>query len=65
MLEPSVLKNYALHYETKQPMPQTLVDKIKKMATFNQGYATTELVSAATLDMAWHSVKSDSKINLL
>ena len=28
-LEPSVLKNYALHYETKQPMPQTLVDKIK------------------------------------
>ena len=43
-LEPSVLKNYALHYETKEPMPQVLVDKIKKAATFNQGYAMTELV---------------------
>ena len=34
-LDPVVLKNYALHYETKQPIPQTLVDKIKKAATFN------------------------------
>ncbi|MGZ5263900.1 MAG: M3 family metallopeptidase, partial [Kaistella sp.] len=34
-LEPSVLKNYALHYQTKQPMPQTLVDKIKKAGAFN------------------------------
>ena len=60
-LEPSVLKNYALHYQTKQPMPQTLVDKIKKAATFNQGYSTTELVSAATLDMNWHSVTNESQ----
>ena len=60
-LEPSVLKNYALHYETKEPMPQTLVDKIKKAATFNQGYATTELVSAATLDLAWHSVTNENQ----
>ena len=60
-LEPSVLKNYALHYETKEPMPQVLVDKIKKAATFNQGYAMTELVSAATLDMAWHSVTQENQ----
>lgn len=60
-LEPAVLKNYALHYETKQPMPQALVEKIKNAATFNQGYATTELVSAATLDMAWHSVTSENQ----
>ena len=60
-LEPAVLKNYALHYETKQPMPTALVEKIKKAATFNQGYATTELVSAATLDMAWHSVTSENQ----
>ncbi|KMQ71104.1 M3 family metallopeptidase [Chryseobacterium koreense] len=60
-LEPSVLKNYALHYQTKQPMPQSLVDKIKKAATFNQGYSTTELVSAATLDMNWHSVTDESQ----
>lgn len=61
-LEPEVLKNYALHYQTKQSMPQALIDKIKKAATFNQGYATTELVAAATLDMAWHSVTADSQL---
>ncbi|OWK74489.1 dipeptidyl carboxypeptidase II [Flavobacteriaceae bacterium JJC] len=60
-LEPSVLKNYALHYQTKQPMPQALVDKIKKAGTFNQGYSTTELVSAATIDMNWHSVTDESQ----
>ena len=60
-LEPEVLKNYALHYETKQPMPSDLVEKIKKAATFNQGYATTELVSAASLDMAWHSVTNENQ----
>lgn len=61
-LEPSVLKNYALHYQTKQPMPQALVDKIKKAASFNQGYSTTELVSAATLDMNWHSITDESQL---
>lgn len=61
-LEPAVLKNYALHYQTKQPMPQSLVDKIKKAATFNQGYSTTELVSAATLDMNWHSVTDENQL---
>lgn len=60
-LEPAVLKNYALHYETKQPMPQELVNKIKTAATFNQGYSMTELVSAATLDMAWHSVTNENQ----
>lgn len=60
-LEPSVLKNYALHYQTKKPMPQSLVDKIKKAASFNQGYSTTELVSAASIDMSWHSVTDESQ----
>ena len=60
-LEPAVLKNYAIHYQTKKPMPQSLVDKIKKAGTFNQGYSTTELVSAAILDMNWHSVTDESQ----
>ncbi|PWN60517.1 M3 family metallopeptidase [Chryseobacterium viscerum] len=60
-LDPVVLKNYAVHYETKQPIPQTLVEKIKKASTFNQGYMTTELVSAAELDMDWHTVSNDSQ----
>ena len=61
-LDPVVLKNYAIHYETKQPIPQALVDKIKKAATFNQGYMTTELVSAAALDMDWHSVTNEGQL---
>jgi peptidyl-dipeptidase Dcp len=61
-LDPVVLKNYAIHYETKQPIPQALVDKIKNAATFNQGYMTTELVSAAALDMDWHSVTNAGQL---
>lgn len=61
-LDPVVLKNYAIHYETKQSIPQALVDKIKKAAAFNQGYMTTELVSAAALDMDWHSVTSEGQL---
>ncbi len=61
-LEPEILNNYAIHYQTKQPIPQTLVEKIKKAATFNQGYMTTELVSAAMLDMDWHTLTSENQI---
>lgn len=61
-LEPEILKNYALHYQTKKPIPQPLVDKIRKAATFNQGYMTTELVSAAMNDMEWHSITNESQL---
>src|ERR1051325_1491523 len=54
--DPAVFANYAKHYQTGKPMPQMLVDKIKRSRTFNQGYATTEYVAAALLDMAWHSL---------
>ena len=59
-LDPVVLKNYAIHYQTKQAIPQELIDKIKKAETFNKGYEVTELLAAATLDMAWHSVEKES-----
>lgn len=52
--EPTVLKHYALHYKTHEPIPEKLVAKLKKAATFNEGYALTELVAAASLDMQWH-----------
>jgi peptidyl-dipeptidase Dcp len=55
-LDPKVFANYAKHYQTGAPIPQTLVDKIKKSRTFNQGYALTEYLSAALLDMAWHTL---------
>ena len=60
-LVPEVIKNYAVHYETKQPIPQALIDKIKKASSFNQGYMTTELVSAAMTDMMWHTVTDESQ----
>jgi peptidyl-dipeptidase Dcp len=59
-LEPSVLANYAKHWKTGEPMPASLVEKIKKSTTFNQGYLTTEYLSAALLDMAWHSLPPDA-----
>ena len=59
-LDPAILKNYAVHYQTKQPIPQALVDKFKKAETFNKGYDVTELLAAATLDMAWHTVEKES-----
>ena len=54
--DPKVFKNYATHYQTGALMPQTLVDKIKKAATFNEGYALTEILAAADLDMQWHKL---------
>jgi peptidyl-dipeptidase Dcp len=59
-LAPEVLKNYAIHYKTKEVIPQELIDKIKKAETFNKGYVVTELLAASTLDMAWHSVEKES-----
>jgi peptidyl-dipeptidase Dcp len=55
-LDPKILNNYAVHYKTGQKIPQALVDKIKKAGTFNQGYELTELLAAASLDMAWHKL---------
>ena len=52
-LDPIVLKHYAFNYQTHEPIPDKLVAKIKKAATFNQGYMLTELVAAAELDMQW------------
>ena len=53
-LDPKVLKHYAVHYRTGQPIPQALADKIKTASKFNQGYAMGELIAAAELDMQWH-----------
>lgn len=55
-LEPNVFANYAKHYRTGAPMPAALVDKIKLSRTFNQGFATTELLAASLLDFAWHTL---------
>ncbi|HYV10529.1 MAG TPA: M3 family metallopeptidase [Pyrinomonadaceae bacterium] len=59
---PEVLQKFALHYQTGKPIPQELVDKIKKSATFNQGFATVEYLSAALIDMKLH-LAGDKKID--
>ena len=51
---PEVLQRFALHYQTNKPIPQELVDKIKRTSTFNQGFATVEYLSAALVDMKLH-----------
>ena len=61
-LYPDVLQNYALHYETGEPIPQKLIDKIKKSGTFNQGYSLTETLAAAGLDLMWHTVSIDDEV---
>jgi len=61
-LDPKVLSHYAVHYQTGKPMPAELVEKIKKARTFNQGYAVTELVAAAALDMQWHTLPADADV---
>ena len=59
-LEPSVFAHYAKHYKTGEAMPKELVDKIKKSSTFNKGYDVTEAISAALLDMSWHTLPADA-----
>nr|MBC8271545.1 M3 family peptidase [Gammaproteobacteria bacterium] len=53
-MEPEVLKSYARHVETNQPIPDELIEKLKASQTFNQGFSTTEYLAACYLDMAWH-----------
>jgi peptidyl-dipeptidase Dcp len=54
--DPAVFDHFAKHYKTGEAMPAELAAKIKKAATFNQGYALTELLAAAQLDMQWHTL---------
>lgn len=59
---PAVFDRYALHYKTGKPMPAALKDKLMAAADFNQGYGMTELISAALLDMAWHTLPNDAVV---
>jgi len=59
---PEVLNKFALHYQTGQPLPQALVDKIEKASTFNQGFQTVEYLASAIVDMKLH-LAGDQKID--
>ncbi len=57
-MEPEMLKLYAKHYQTGEAIPEALVAKMKKAATFGQGFATVEYMAASLLDMDWHTLTS-------
>lgn len=59
---PEVLQRFAVHYQTGKPIPQELVKRIERAATFNQGFITTEYLSAALVDMKLH-LAGDKKID--
>jgi peptidyl-dipeptidase Dcp len=53
---PEVMKLYAKHYETGEVIPDELIKKLTDSQYFNQGFITTEFLSAAFLDMSWHTL---------
>jgi peptidyl-dipeptidase Dcp len=59
---PAVFNHYAKHYKTGAPMPAALVEKIKNAQNFSEGYALTELLAAAELDMQWHILPADAPL---
>jgi peptidyl-dipeptidase Dcp len=55
---PEVLNQFALHYKTGVPMPMSLVQRIEKAATFNEGFSTVETISSALVDMKLHLLEN-------
>ncbi|HCC70789.1 MAG TPA: peptidase M3 [Bacteroidales bacterium] len=62
--EPEMLKIYALHYETGEPMPDELIEKIKNSSFFNKGFAKGEYLAACYLDMAYHTIDPEKVVDV-
>ena len=62
--EPEVMKMYGKHYETGEAIPDELIEKIKNAGHFNQGFTNLEYLSAAFLDMDWHTLKEPQEIDV-
>jgi peptidyl-dipeptidase Dcp len=63
--DPAVLKMYAKHYKTGEPIPDALIEKIKRSQFFNQGFETVEYVAACFLDMDWHTITAAGEVDPL
>lgn len=61
--EPEVMKMYAKHYKTGEVIPDTLIEKMQKAGTFDQGFATIEYLAASLLDMQYHTQSETIKID--
>jgi len=62
-VEPVMLKEYALHYETGEPIPDELIEKLQNASLHNQGFITVEYLAAAFLDMGWHTLTENGDYN--
>ncbi len=61
---PDFMKEYALHYETGEPMPEELHQRMRNAEFFNQGFINTEYIAAAILDMDWHTAGHGEEIDV-
>jgi peptidyl-dipeptidase Dcp len=61
--DPQVMRMYAVHYQTGKPIPDALIEKIRKAGRFNQGFATVEYLAASFLDMDWHTLTDDKPMD--
>lgn len=64
-VSPEVMKVYAKHYETREPISDELIAKIEKQSLFNSGFMATELVAAAILDMRLHMLTSTEGLDVM
>ncbi|WP_336646156.1 M3 family metallopeptidase [Microbacterium sp. USHLN186] len=62
ILWPEVLKNYARHHQTGEPLDAEIVERLRAAEAFDQGHATSEYLAAAWLDQAWHHIGPDDEI---
>ncbi len=62
-MAPEVLKMYALHYETGEPIPEELINKLENTKLFNQGFETVEYLAASFLDMDWHVLTDTTELD--
>jgi peptidyl-dipeptidase Dcp len=61
-LYPAIFAHYAKHYKTGAPMPEELAERLRRAEGFNKGYAMTELLAAAELDLQWHMLPADTPL---
>lgn len=62
--QPEVLERFALHHETGEPMPQSLLERVLRAQTFNQGFSTVEFLNSAFVDMAYHLESDPAEIDI-
>ena len=64
-VEPEVMKVYAKHYQTREPISDELIAKLEKQSLFNQGFMTTELLAASLLDMEFHLLTDTTSLDVV